>query len=70
MCYLEDMVSYNFCDVTGQNRKRLIEKLQGLKTPEFQNVFSSFLKTCHLDIISLILKLEKLAFYQVTSQSS
>ena len=44
MCYFEDMVSHNFCDVTGQNKKRLIEKLLGLKSPVFQSVFGSFLK--------------------------
>ena len=45
------------------------EKLLGLKSPEFQDVFSSFLGTYLMDIISIESKLGNLAFCPVTSQN-
>ena len=44
------------------------EKLLDLKTPEFQNVFSSFQETYPMDII-LIDKIKRFAFYPITSQN-
>ena len=45
------------------------EKLLNLKSPEIQGVFSSFLGTYPMDIISIESKLEKLAFCPVTSKN-
>ena len=42
------------------------EKLLALKSPEFYDVFSSYLETYPVDIISIESKLRKLAFCPVT----
>ena len=60
----------HFCDVTGHKKKMLIKvKLLGLKSPELQVVFSSFLGMYPMDIISIESKLGKIAFCPVTSQN-
>ena len=59
--------------VTSQKKHAYIkQKLLDLKTPEFQDVFSSFIETNSVDIISIdsyIILLVKLVFCPVTSQN-